>query len=114
MDLDTQSTKILRCISRHTPLDITGLLIYTSITSGDIDTRIGHLLSEELIEIDKSNQNSSASPMYKLTIKGEIKLENELRSIRDHNFNEFRAWITLLIAIAAFILSVISLLLQYI
>ncbi len=113
MVLDDKSIKILHCFDKQNePLSIIQLMIFTSFEYADISERIDYFLRKKLIRIDQSASPEDAS--FQMTLKGKIALEKYLKENQRFFFNEFRAWITLFVAIAAFILSVISLLLQYI
>ncbi len=113
MQFDKKSLKILHCISLHAPIDAIGLDIYLSLDLDDIEECIDYLLSNELIEIDTSDKKLSGAKTFQITKMGKIILENELKFRRNFTFTEFRAWVTLLIAVIALVLSIISLYLQY-
>ena len=62
-------------------------------------------LEEDLISFD--------TPL-EITYKGAIAISQALKDKKHFKHTEFRAWVTLLIAIAAFALSIVSICLQYI
>lgn len=109
LELDKESRKILRCFVTHKePLSMELLLIFTSSEAESINECISYLLSNELIEMTQRGIKLSDSKNFRPTRKGINVLENELRYHRDHKFNEFRAWVTLLIAVIALILSIVK------
>lgn len=61
---------------------------------------------------DTDDDSISLRDSLAITFEGKAALEIEQKSRRHFKYTEYRAWITLAIAILAFILSVISLLLS--
>ncbi len=108
IEFDNKTIEILHNISRYGSLDGIGLQIYTNFELDDINERITYLLSNSLIKTAKSAPYSPTDRMFQLTLKGKIALENESKHRRNHGFNEFRAWITLLIAVIALVLSIVK------
>ncbi len=107
MELDKQSLEILRCfVNQKEPLDIAQLIIFTPYKSEDINECVAHLLACKFIKM--VGHQSSSVKKFKPTRKGKITLENESKYRQYRAFNEFRAWVTLLIAVIALILSIVK------
>jgi hypothetical protein len=116
--LNDLSLELLNLYSQRTTISLKDLGAIYNTNAEDWCAPIAYLRDKKLIEIEpqyailKGNDFTLHAP-FRITYEGKCALEAELKSRRQISFNEFRAWITLIIAIAAFLLSIFSLYLQY-
>lgn len=116
--MDDFSFNILKLYSLRNSLSLIQLQAILNKDPFYLAEPVSYLRDKEYLEIEPTHailesvdDNSSISlntPLV-ITYLGKIALEAETKERKHFKFNEFRAWVTLGIAIAAFILSIISL-----
>ena len=120
--MDNFSFELLQLYSIRNTLSLFQLEAILNQDVFSLAKPINYLRDKEYLEIlpshaisKKLDKDSDISPNTPLSITylGKAALETEIKARKHFKYNEIRAWITLAIAIAAFILSVISLCLQY-
>lgn len=105
-----ESLKLLKLYSKRDTVSLNDLGAIYNNDPEDWCHPIAYLRDKGFLEIlpsyisIKGNKFTLDAP-FRLTYKGKTALEDEIRSRRYINFNEFRAWFTLAIALAAFIKS---------
>lgn len=108
--MTNESLKLLQLYMKRDTISLKGL---GAIYNNDPEYwchPIAYLRDQGYIEILPSyvllNGNAfTLDAPFRITYKGKTALESELKSRKHFNFNEFRAWFTLAIALAAFIKS---------
>ena len=90
----------LSAVLNHTPLECAEPVAYLR-KQGFLRIESNHALSHDLAVDDALHMDTP----IEITFEGRAALEAEIKSRRHLTFNEIRAWITLGIAIAAFIKS---------
>nr|WP_302144140.1 hypothetical protein [uncultured Schaedlerella sp.] len=108
--MTNQSLKLLELFSKRETISLNDL---GAIYNNDPEAwchPIAYLRNEGFLEIDPTyislmGDRFTFNAPFKLTYKGQTALEDEIKSRRHINFNEFRAWFTLAIALAALIKS---------
>ena len=104
--MDNLSYAILSEFGKHQTLTLeqiyplVGISIFQAASYIDYLRQMGYI-SDIITTKDPGWKNT---PMQ-ITVHGRIALETELSTRKSHWWNEFRAWITLAIAVAAFIKS---------
>lgn len=108
--LNKQSLKLLKLFSKRDTISLNGLGAIYDTSPEDWCAPIAYLRRNRFIEIDPTHVSLYGDAFthdapFRITYEGRCALEGESRSRQRSTFNELRAWITLLIAIAAFIKS---------
>lgn len=81
-----------------------------NINALDLSEPINYMIQEKYIKIEPNTSllegdELTLDKLLVITHLGRIALEKELKSIKKYKYTEIRAWITLAIAITAFIKS---------
>lgn len=105
-----EALKLLTLYSQRVTISLIELGAIYNKDPINFTSPIAYLRKEGYLEILPSHvslhgDNFTLDAPFRITYKGRTALEAELKSRRHLNFSEFRAWITLAIAIAAFIKS---------
>lgn len=108
--MDTTTLILLKLFNERHSLSVADL---SAILNGDpvtLSEPIKYMLEKKLIEVELNSSmiEDDAITMDKkfaITYSGRITLEEELKLLKKNKHNEFRAWITLIIALSAFIKS---------
>lgn len=111
--------KTLELIAKYGSLSVPILELLLKFESVDIPGTIEYLYQRGYIEIEpnyaisnnraKEDFNMIGTP-FVITAEGKAALEESYQSAKYRKFNEIRSWITLAIAFAALVVSVIALL----
>ncbi len=112
--MDDVSFGLLKLYAQKDSLSAHDISLLTGANVRGCLEPIHYLLDNEYLEVQPSLHGHAKmfDVQYRITPDGHRALELEQKNRRFYKHNELRAWITLGIAIAAFILSVISLILQ--
>lgn len=113
--MDNTSFLLLKLYLERPSLSASDLALLSKSDPWEYCEPICYLVDKTYLEVtpkSKSDQPKMLDVQYRITPDGRRALEAEQKERRRYKYNEIRAWITLAIAIAAFILSVISLILQ--
>ena len=116
--LSNLSITLLKLFSERTTLSLKDLGAIYNVNPENFCESIAYLRRCNYLEILPSyvmlhNNDFTLDAPFRITYEGKSVLEENLKAGRQNKFNEFRAWMTLGIAILAFILSIFSLYLQY-
>lgn len=115
---DTTLSLLTPFKERHT-LNLTQLGAILNADPFSLSDPVHYLMSlgyiRKSVEIEPLERDliSFDTPL-EITYKGIAAISQALKERKNFKHTEFRAWVTLLIAIAAFVLSIVSLCLQYI
>lgn len=117
--MDKLSVSVLDAVEQHRSLSLQQLDVLVSGGFNDVRRAVSYLRRLGYVEIESGylmmnnlEKDCSLSPHAPLilTFEGKIALEEELARRRDFRWKEFRAWVTLAIAVISLILSIIALL----
>ena len=118
--MDDLSYKLLKLFSGRNSLTLSQISAILNQSSFDFAEAISYLRKNGLLRIEHNYSKLHASdcnaisPQTPLSIthEGRRALELGVTSRNHYKFNEIRAWVTLAIAVAALIISVIDLILK--
>lgn len=113
--MDDNSFLLLKLYLERESLSASDLALLSNGNSRDYLEPILYLVDRmylEVMPLYNDNHPKKLNIKYRITPDGRRALEAEEKERRRYKHNEIRAWITLAIAIAAFILSVVSMILQ--
>lgn len=112
--LDASSLELLKLYSCRDSLSLKDLAAIHNKDLTDFIPTVNYLRHNELLEIHPNftilhGSTLTADAPLRITYEGRVKLEAEQKNRRSNNLKEFRAWVTLTIALIALIVSIISL-----
>lgn len=121
--MDDFSFKILQIYATRTSLTLIELGAILNCDSISLAEVVNYLRKQDYLHIkddyaiaetlNNSNSISLNTPLV-ISFIGKIAIEKEIKCRKHNYYSELRSWITLAIAVLAFFLSIISLVLQYI
>ncbi len=117
--MDDTTLSLLTLFKERHPLNLTQLGAILNADPFSLSDSVHYLMSlgyiRKGVEIEplEGDLISFDTPL-EITYKGIAAISQALKERKHFRHTEFRAWVTLLIAIAAFVLSIVSLCLQYI
>lgn len=108
--MDELTYNLLLLIKDRSSLSLRNMSIILKSDASSLCVPIEYLLSIGYIErnnidVIDSDQDLTLDTSFKITYKGIIAASKYKKDIRNYIFSEFRAWVTLAIAILAFIKS---------
>lgn len=110
--MDKQLRLILRLISSRQVADASNIAFFLDKSPLQIQEQLNLLLEKEYIA--KRSPQSDNQPYhlveYVITTKGSLFLSEKITERKKHIILEFRAWVTLAIAVASLIISIIAVL----
>lgn len=117
--MDKQTYSLLKLFNQRESLTLDGLAAIYNKSFKNFVSPISWMISHHYITIVSDialleGDVLTPDKPLEITQDGIIALDDETKARRRFKYSEFRAWFTLFIAVAAFVLSIISLCLQYI
>lgn len=119
--MDDYSFSVLKTYKSRSNLSLKQLSAIYNESVFNMAPPVNYLREQKFIKIEpnhallrnlnEESQIDADTPLV-ITFAGKGALEAEIKARRQLGFNEIRAWITLGIAVAGFVLSVIALILQ--
>lgn len=108
--MDNLSFKVLSLLATRQSLSTRDISIFFNTGINSFIDPVYYLVNKGFLEIDKSilkeeNPTLNVLTPVRITFEGKSALEAEIKERRSIKFSELRAWITLAIAVAAFIKS---------
>lgn len=108
--MDSTSFKLLKLYASRSHLSLRDLSAIYNSNAEDYALPIKFLMDEEYLEMEPNyvmfhGTDFTVSVPFRITFKGRAALETEQKSRLSCKRNEFRAWLTLAIALAAFLKS---------
>ena len=104
--LDNVSFELLKLYSRRKQLSAQDISAITNTDVRTIYESVQYLVDKNYLRACITVRDMGMFNLpYRITFEGLIALEGSQKHRKDYIFNEFRAWVTLAIALAAFIKS---------
>lgn len=108
--MDGTTLEFLKLFNERNSLSLSDLAAILNADAFNLTGPINYMLEQNYIKIDPNisaieGDYLTLDKQLEITYYGRITLNTELKSIKKYKYIEFRAWITLAIAIAAFIKS---------
>lgn len=108
--MDKLSFKLLKLYSKRESLSLSDLAVIYNEGLTTFSSPIGYLIDKAYLKSDKSEPgidgtNYTPNTQIFITYEGRAALAAEKQNRRNIRISEFRAWLTLAIALAAFIKS---------
>lgn len=109
--MDNVSFELLELYSKRSQLSAQDIAAITNTDARTVYESLDYLADKKYVKacIVAHDTDIFHHP-YNITHAGRIALEEEEKKRKDHDFNEFRAWVTLAIAVAGLVLSIVALL----
>ena len=109
--MDNVSFELLKLYSSRTQRSAQDIAAITNTSARTVYESVHNLIDKKYLKACIiAHDTGIFNHPYSITREGRIALEEEQKVRKDYNFKEFRAWITLAIAVAGFILSILALL----
>lgn len=114
--MDKKLIVILQLFAERSALSLHDLAVLGNTGPAVLAEDVVYLHREGYLKVDgnyallhdlKDGELTQDAPLV-LTVAGRVALQNKLDAQKERRFNEIRAWITLAIAFAALVISIIS------